>query len=64
MIFSARQLYLTQTAPSKQQHGCVLSYLLVWRGYGIFFNLFIYFLMRVSVFMFVSGYLQGRTETL
>lgn len=60
MIFNARQLYLTQTTPSKQQHDCVLSYLLVWRGYGIFF----FFLMCLWTFVFVSGNLQGRTEML
>lgn len=62
MISHARQLYLTQTAPSKQQHDCVLSYLLVWRGYGIFFISLT--CVCVWVFMFVSGYLQGKTEKL
>lgn len=37
VIFYARPLYLTQTAPSKQQHDCVLSYLFVWRAYVFFF---------------------------
>lgn len=32
MIFRGRQLYLAQTAPSKQQHDCVLSHLPVCGG--------------------------------
>lgn len=60
MIFCCRRLYLTQTVTSKQKHDCVLSYLLVWRGYWIFF----FFLFFSCMFVFVSGYLQGRTETL
>lgn len=60
-IFYSRQLYLTQTVPSKQQYDCVLSYLLVWRGHGIFFMCVCLFL---CMFTFVSGYLQGRRETL
>lgn len=36
MILHGRQLNLTQTAPSKQQHDCVLSYLLVCGGHASF----------------------------
>lgn len=64
MIFYARQLYLTQTVPSKQQHDCVLSYLLVCRGHGIFLFLFFYVCVRacVCVLMFSPGYLQGKKK--
>lgn len=60
MIFSARQLYLTQTAPSKQQHDCVLSYLLVWRGYGIFFFPFIYLFFDACVSVRVCVRISSR----
>lgn len=56
MIFYARQLYLTQTVPSKQQHDCVLSYLLVCRGHVIFLCVW----AHVCVLMFSPGYLQGK----
>lgn len=60
MIFHARQLYLTQTAPSKQQHDCVLSYLLVCRGHGSF--LWVCVRVCVHVLMFSPGYLQGKKK--
>ena len=50
----ARQLYLAQTASSKQQHDCVLSYLLVWRAYGISSFSF-FWCARVCVCVCVCG---------